>query len=167
MASPDAPTLVVLGLGNLLMGDDGLGVRAVERLAAAFAPDATTHFLDGGTLGLALLPYIERADALLVVDAVATGARPGTLVRLEADDVPRRVDVRLSPHELGVVDILAGATFSGRRPEPTILLGVVPADISFGVELSSAVERSLPALIDTIVAEAHALGHRFTPIPPP
>ncbi len=166
MENPDAPTLVVLGLGNLLMGDDGLGVRALERLAAAFAPDARTRFLDGGTLGLALIPYIERADALLVVDAVATGAEPGTLVRLEADEVPSRVDVRLSPHELGVVDILAGATFSGRRPEPTILLGVGPADISFGVDLSTAVAQSLPALVETIVAEAGALGHRFTPLAP-
>ncbi len=157
--------LIVLGLGNVLMGDDGLGVRAVERLARRFAPDGATRVLDGGTLGLALLPYLEDAEEVLLVDAVRTRGAPGELVRMEAEEIAPNFDVRLSPHEIGVVDLLRGASLSGRRPEVTVLLGIVPAQVEFGVHLSRAVEQALPKLVDRIVAEAEALGHRFTPVP--
>jgi hydrogenase maturation protease len=144
------------------MGDDGLGVRAIERLALASpttGPDV--RILDGGTLGLSLLPTLEDAEAVVLVDAIRTGDSPGTVVQLEADEVPANVDVVMSPHELGVVDLLRGSMLAGRRPPRLVLLGIVPADISFGVELSPEVEAAMPALLAAIVRVASDWGHEL------
>lgn len=153
--------LLVLGLGNTLMGDDGLGPRAIELLAQSFTADDGVEVLDGGTLGLMLLPTIVNADALVLVDAIRTGGEPGTLVRLEDDAIPRNVNTRISPHEIGVVDLLGGALLTGHRPERTLLLGIVPEDVSFRVGLSPAVEAGIPELLEAIVSVARQWGHPF------
>jgi hydrogenase maturation protease len=159
-------SLVVLGLGNVLMGDDGLGVRAIEMLAQRWRPGAATRVLDGGTLGLMLLPEVEAAHTLLVVDAVRTGGEPGSLARLEGAQVPASLDTRLSPHEMGLVDILVGATLTGRKPVRTLLLGIVPVAIEYGVRLSAKVKEALPRLVDCIAEEAAVLGYPFTRVAP-
>ena len=156
--------LVILGLGNLLMQDDGLGVRAIELLSQRFAPDAATRVLDGGTLGLSLLPAIEDARAVLIVDAVRASGEPGDMVRMEADEIPPLLDIRLSPHEIGVVDLLRGLTLSGRRPAQAVLVGLVPAQVELGYGLSPEVARALPELVERVVVEAAALGHPLTRI---
>jgi hydrogenase maturation protease len=134
----------------------------VELLRSRFRGDAETRVLDGGTLGLALLPEVEDAGALLVVDAVrAGGGAAGSLVRLQDDEVPQSLDTRLSPHEMGLVDVLAGATLTGRRPRRTVLVGLVPGAIELGVRLSPPVDAALPLLVERVVLEAAALGHPF------
>jgi hydrogenase maturation protease len=115
--------------------------------------------LDGGTLGLSLLPHLEGVDSLLLVDAVAADAPPGTLVRLEGDEVPPAVFARLSTHQVGVSDLLDGARWLGHYPTRVILLGVVPASMELGVERTPAVAAAVPALVDAVVAELAALGH--------
>jgi hydrogenase maturation protease len=89
---------LVLGLGNILMRDEGVGVRVVERLLedCEFPPEV--EVLDGGTLGLGLLPWVEEADRLLVIDAVDMGLEPGSTARLEGDEVPAFLGVKISPH---------------------------------------------------------------------
>ena len=153
--------LLVLGLGNLLCGDDGLGAAAVARLDRDWeAPDGVL-VLDGGTLGLALLPHLEDARDVILVDAVCADEPPGTLVLLTGEDVAPAVRDRLSVHQIGVADLLDGARLHGRYPKRLVLVGIVPSTLSLGIERSPAVEARLPQLVETIVAEARRLGHAF------
>ncbi|HUC75562.1 MAG TPA: hydrogenase maturation protease [Vicinamibacterales bacterium] len=154
--------LLVLGLGNLLLEDDGVGSAAMALLNECYVPPDGARVLDGGTLGLSLLPYLEDAEAVILVDAVKTDAPPGTFVRLDGDDVGPAVGTRLSPHQIGVADLLDGARLLGRYPPRVVLLGLVPGSMELAVGLSPSVRIALPGLVERIVGEAHALGFVFS-----
>jgi hydrogenase maturation protease len=153
--------LLVLGLGNVLLEDDGVGAAAVSRLLDRFTVPPAVRVLDGGTLGLSLLPYLETADAVILVDAVRTDAAPGNFVRLDGEDVAPAVATRLSPHQVGVADLLDCARWLERFPSRLVLLGLVPASMNLAVGLSPPVRRSLPELVNRIIGEAGALGFVF------
>ena len=155
--------LLVLGLGNVLLGDDGLGAAAVARLRDEFDGPRDVRVLDGGTLGLALLPYVEEAEAVILVDAIRDDEPAGTFVRLEGDDVAPAVATRLSPHQVGVADLLDGARWRDRYPSRVVLLGLVPESIELGVGLSPAVATALAALVRRITEESADLGFVFLP----
>ena len=157
--------LLVLGLGNVLLGDDGVGPAAIARLRDAHDIPGGARVLDGGTLGLSLLPYLEDARAVILVDAVAADAPAGTLVRLEGADVGPAVAERLSPHQVGVADLLEGARWHDREPVRLVLLGIVPESIELGLGLSEPARRSLPALVELVCAEARACGFPFAAAP--
>jgi hydrogenase maturation protease len=150
--------LLILGLGNVLLGDDGIGPAVISRLREAYVAAAGSSLLDGGTLGLALLPYLEDADTVILVDAVAADEPAGTLVRLEGAEVGPAVATRLSPHQVGVADLLQGARWHDREPARLMLLGIVPESIELGVGLSAAVRRALPHLLDLVIHEAGLCG---------
>jgi len=155
--------LLVLGLGNVLCGDDGLGAVAVHILQRRYrAPDGVL-VLDGGTLGLSLLPNLEQAREAILVDAIRTDGAPGSFVRLEGDDVAPAVAARLSVHQVGVLDLLEAARWRERYPTRLVLLGLVPESLELGVVRTRAVEAALDGLVDRIVAEARDLGHAFVP----
>ena len=159
--APRPTPLLVLGLGNLLCGDDGLGAAAVARLDRDWeAPDGTL-VLDGGTLGLALLSCFEDARDVILVDAVSADEPAGALVRLTGEEVAPAVLHRLSPHQIGVADILESARLRGRFPERLVLLGLVPLTFRLSIERSPAVESRLQRLVDEVVAEARRMGHVF------
>jgi hydrogenase maturation protease len=151
-------TLLVLGLGNVLCGDDGAGVVALARLARQYEPGADVRLLDGGTLGLSLLPYLEEAHTAVLIDAVDTGAPPGTLVRLTGEDVGQAVAHRLSPHQVGVADLLDGARLLGREPGRIVLWGIVPERIALEVGLSPKVAARIDDLCAYVAAEVAELG---------
>lgn len=153
--------LLVLGLGNPLCGDDGLGVAAVEELGRRYRAPPGALFLDGGTLGLSLLPFLEDAEQAILVDAVRDDAPPGTLVRLSGTEVRPAVESRLSVHQVGVADLVGAADLLGRLPRRLVLLGLVPASLDLGVGLSPEVAPRLGALVEAVAAEAQALGHPF------
>ena len=153
--------LVVLGLGNLLLQDDGIGVAAVERLRQRYEVPEGVSVLDGGTLGLSLLPYLEAADAVILVDAVKADAPAGSFVRLDGEDVPPAVATRLSPHQVGVADLLDGARWLGRYPARVVLLGLVPESLDLAVGLSPDVDAALPDLVERVADEARTLGFHF------
>lgn len=150
--------LLVLGLGNVLCGDDGLGVQAVARLAHARGLPRGVRLEDGGVLGLALLPTLEAARRAIIVDAVRCARPAGALVALEGEDVVPALRERLSPHEVGVWDLLWAARLRGRAPERLAILGIVPASLELGVGLSPVVEAALPALVEAVVTTARAWG---------
>ncbi len=160
---PEEAGLLVLGLGNLLCGDDGVGVAAVELLRQRYEAPPDARVVDGGTLGLSLLPLLEDARDAILVDAVSTGAPPGTPVRLEGEDVPLAARERLSVHQVGVADLLGGAHLVGRTPERLVLLGIVPESLDLFVGRSVAVESGVADLVERIVGEAAAWGYRFLP----
>lgn len=154
----DAPRVLVLGLGNVLCGDDGAGVVVVHRLHAQYEIPDDIQVLDGGTLGMSLLSLVSDTDDLILVDAVRADAPAGTLVVVEGDDVVPTVTERLSPHQVGVADLLAAAQFVDRYPSRVVVLGVVPETIELGLARTSAVEASLPALLERVVEELRARG---------
>jgi hydrogenase maturation protease len=155
-------SLLVLGLGNLLLGDDGVGSAAIALLLDRYRPPRGVRVLDGGTLGLSLLPYLDDADAVLLVDAIRADAPPGSLVRLDGEQVAPAVATRLSPHQIGVSDLLDGARWLDRYPARLVLLGVVPETLELAVGLSPPVARALPDLVEQIVDEAASLSLVFT-----
>jgi hydrogenase maturation protease len=159
MAEP--ARLLVLGLGNLLCGDDGLGAAAVARLERDWEAPDEALVLDGGTLGLSLLPYVEDTDDAILVDAIRDDAPTGSLVRLAGENVAPAVRHRLSPHQVGVADLLDGARLHDRYPRRLVLLGLVPLTLGLGVERSAGVERQIPRLVEAVVAEARRMGHLF------
>lgn len=159
---PDAaaPRIVVVGMGNTLRQDDGVGCRVVERLLArAGRPDglpAEVTLLDGGVLGLELLAYLEGATHWLLIDAVRTGAAPGSLVRLAGDAIPAKLPLKLSLHEAGVLDLLAMARLRNTVPPHLVLWGVEPATVAWSTELTPVVAASLEPLVDAVVREVWA-----------
>jgi hydrogenase maturation protease len=155
--------LLVLGLGNVICRDDGVGVAAVLRLLELYRPSPGVRVLDGGTLGLALLPTLEAADTVLIVDAIRSEGPPGSLVRLEGDEVAHAAQNRLSVHQVGVSDLIGAARWQGSLPGRLILLGLVPESMELGLERTPAVEAALPDLVDAVRAECAALGYPFLP----
>jgi hydrogenase maturation protease len=157
----DRTPLLVLGLGNVLLEDDGVGAAAVALLVDQYEVPPGVQVLDGGTLGLSLLPYLDAADAVILVDAVRAEGQPGSFVRLTGDDVAPAVATRLSPHQVGVADLLDGARWLGRYPQRVVLFGLVPESMELAVGLSGRVRPALPSLVERIVDEARALGFAF------
>jgi hydrogenase maturation protease len=155
--------LLVLGLGNVLLADDGLGPAAVARIQRDFEVPAGVLVADGGTLGLALLALIGESDHVIMADAIRHDAPAGSLVRIEGDEVAPAVRERLSPHQVGVADLLDAARLAGCYPLSVTLLGLVPETIDLSVERSAVVERNLSALVEEIVLEASALGYKLVP----
>jgi hydrogenase maturation protease len=163
---PDDPIpLLIVGLGNVLLGDDGLGVVAVERLEERFELPEEVSAIDGGTLGLSLLPVLQNARRVILVDAISADAEAGSLVRLEGEEVAHAAAHRLSPHQVGVADLLDGLRLLGGLPEQIILLGLVPERIDLTLDRSEPVDRHLPRLIDAVATEAAALGWPLQPHP--
>jgi hydrogenase maturation protease len=162
-ADDDRIAVLVLGLGNVVCSDDGAGVAAVHRLVREWTMPAGVVALDGGTLGLSLLPLVDRADRVVLVDAIRGDGPPGTMVRLDGDDVAPAVYERLSPHQIGVADLLAGAALVGRYPDEVVLVGVVPATTELGLGRTPAVEARVPELVARVVDELIRLG--FPPAP--
>ena len=138
--------VLVLGLGNRLLGDDAAGPLAVDRLAAA-ARDADARFIDGGTIGLALLPEIEDAEAFIAVDAALFGAPPGTVRVFEGEAMDAQLGGRKrSAHEVALFDLMAGAELNGRLPARRALVAVEPACTELGLEPTPAVAAAIPRL---------------------
>jgi hydrogenase maturation protease len=156
-------SIVILGLGNLLRRDEGLGVRAVQRLQERYLIPDSVQVIDGGTFGLELLSFVEAADVLLVVDAMLTEGPPGTLARLAGEEVPAYCSIKTSPHEISIPDLLAVATLRGSVPRNVVVLGMPPGIIELGWELSEPVAAHLDELLDAVVAEVRRYGVALIP----
>jgi len=150
--------ILVMGLGNLVMSDDGLGSRVVSELERRFRPRDEVRLLDGGTLGLDLLPRLEGVEKLLIVDALQMGAAPGSLFRLEGDEVPRAFANKLSVHQMGLQDLLAVAELQGNLPQQLVVIGAQSERIEMGMELSPPVETALEQVVSAVLVELETWG---------
>ena len=157
--APRSPVLV-LGMGNLLLEDEGLGVRALEILQQRYEIPPEVELLDGGTTGMGLLDDISGREHLIVLDAVQTGDPPGTLVRLAGDDVPVYFSMRISPHQLGLSDVLATLELSGEKPAEVVVLGLVPQSLEMSLELSELIRGKLEGLVQAAIEELAGLGYQ-------
>lgn len=153
IAAADRPGTLILGLGNILLSDEGVGVRAVEALVEQVQLPPDVEVLDGGTSGMDLLDQIAGRVHLIVVDAVKTGRPPASVVRLAGDDVPAFFSQRISPHQLGLSDVLAVLRLMDSAPLSVTVIGVEPVCLDLSLELSPAVAARLPELIALIGVE--------------
>lgn len=150
---------VVVGVGSPLMGDDGLGLVVLDRLRdRSFEP--RVELLDGGTWGMNLLPFIESARRLLILDAVMAGSeKEDRVVRIEGEAIPRFFGTKLSPHQIDLREVLALAELRGTLPPDTVVLGLPPGSVEMRAGLSASVTSALPDLEAAALAQLRAWGH--------
>ena len=168
---PTPRRVCVIGLGNVLMGDDGFGPLAVERFRCEYECGPTVEILDLGTPGLDLAPYLYGTDLVIIADAVHAEEKPGTLsIYCEADLLAHRAQLRLTAHDPGLQESLAHLRLSGETPSELIIVGVVPDSCDFGKGISSSVLSACSAAVDNIarlLAERGiTLSQRHTPLQP-
>ena len=153
---------VVIGIGNPLMGDDGIGLAALERLQA-WEFDPFVERVDGGTWGMNLLQFVEEARRLLILDAIEAGLEPGGLVILEGDEIPRFLSTKLSPHQIELREVLALAELRETLPEEIVAIGLQPGRVEMSQRLSPEVEARLDEMVQMCLDRLAAWGHRATP----
>ncbi|MEI7743607.1 MAG: hydrogenase maturation protease [Chloroflexota bacterium] len=163
MTLPAAGPLVVVGVGNILLRDDAIGVRVVDRLRALAEHDpvalpADTRLVDGGTLGLDLLRTVRGARGLVIIDAMALGDPVGTVTVRHGDAVVAAGSGRHGPNSIG--ELLAIARLMGWLPEPVSLVGIEVSEIDFGVELSAPIANALPAAVDAVRRELRRMDEQ-------
>ena len=151
-------SILVLGLGNLVMSDDSAGVRVAQGMMQRHSFPEGVTLMDGGTLGLDLLPYLEGVDRLLVIDAVETGSPAGTIVRLAGDEIPLALATKVSPHQMGLKDLLTVADLQGHTPLEMVLWGVQPGSIEMSMELSPEVAKAIGPLEEQVLRELEGWG---------
>jgi len=163
MMEPRAFKTLVLGVGNKLMSDEGVGIHVIEQLAAKYILPVEVQILDGGTLGLDLLYYLEGIENLLIVDAAETGKEAGTMIRLQDEQVPAFMSIKISPHQMGVPDMLAAAKMKDIYPKRLVLWGIQPALITLGLDLSPVLASKVASITENLVDELIAWGYTVIP----
>jgi len=187
MAEPDPPNtgrskrILVLGLGNILLRDEGVGARVAQLLrmeprvkhdpaincgAKYFSADV--EIIDGGTAALDFLLFAQSAEKLIVIDALRAGGEPGTIYRAKfraaerdklADILAGQESSKISLHQVGLIDALAIAEKLNCLPEEVVIIGVEPAEVDYGLELTDEVERKIPEIVDTVLKEIEDAVH--------
>jgi hydrogenase maturation protease len=148
-------TTLVLGLGNLVHSDDGLGVHAIQSLTNDPRIPADVVLMDGGTQGLSLLAHISSFQRLLVIDALDVAEAPGTVLRLEGQAL-KNLPGKASVHQLGFADLMVALELLGDLPEEIVLLGVQPLSTEWSTELTPPVREALGPLLDNVIAQLKA-----------
>lgn len=144
---------LVLGVGNLLLSDDGVGIHAIRRLMERAELPVGVRVIDGGTAGLDLLHHLEGVAHLVIVDAIEGNRPPGTLIRLAGEEVPAHLALKMSPHQIGLPDMLFAAKLRDIYPDEVVIWGVQPATTDVGLELSLPVAAQLDSLVDRVIEE--------------
>lgn len=163
MASLMTMRAVILGIGNVLLSDEAVGVRAVEAMRNAYRLPEGTLAIDGGTSGMELLDEIAGADLLIVLDAICFGQAAGTIVRLAGEQVPVFFRSKLSQHQLGISEVLACLEFSGDSPAETVVIGVEPKSFALGLDMTPVVAARVPDLVELAAGELRSHGIAIEP----
>jgi hydrogenase maturation protease len=150
---------VVLGIGNTILTDEAAGVRAVEALEQAYEIPANVQVIDGGTSGMEMIEDLSNLDFLIVIDVVKTGAAPGTVVKICGDEIPVFFRRKLSPHQIGLPDVLASLELLDTMPKEIVVLGVEPISLELGMEMTDLVAGKIPLLVEMTVAELAFRGY--------
>lgn len=150
--------VLVIGMGNVLMQDEGIGVRAVEELECRYVLPSEVRVVDGGTTGMALFEPMRRADALVIVDAINAQAPAGQVLRLANQDIHAFFQTKLSNHQLGLSDLLALLVLKGETPRHVAIIGMVPDQLKNCLGLSPIATHALETVLEHLVQELTALG---------
>jgi hydrogenase maturation protease len=158
-ASSQQPQITILGIGNILLTDEGFGVRVIEKLFDEYEFPDHVAVVEGGVLGIHLLGTLSKADHLIVVDAVKNKQPPGTLYRLEKDELPERILMKNSLHQTDFLETLTLCEMIDKAPQTIVVLGAEPEDIvTHSVELTPAVAAQVDETVTRVLAELDRLG---------
>ncbi|MBD3275959.1 MAG: hydrogenase maturation protease [Candidatus Marinimicrobia bacterium] len=156
--------IVILGLGNYLMQDEGVGVHLARIIEANYQFEPEISVIDGGTMGLDLMPYFEENERVLIIDAMDADKPPATVFTLQNDSILAQLKTKLSLHHLGLSDVLGTIKLLDMEPSEIFLLGIQPAEITTSIELSDTISNKLPAIIDIILEKLRAWDVRVKPV---
>jgi hydrogenase maturation protease len=153
---PDPDRLVrsrirIIGLGNILLRDEGVGVHVLNALVHRYTFSPPIELIDGGTMGLSLLPSFEGADKVLLVDAIDFDREPGYIEELEDDRIPAVFFPKFSAHHIGLSDVLFATTIMGIKPGEICLVGIQPESIEIGLEMTEKIQAKTGALIERVI----------------
>jgi len=159
--------ILILGLGNILLADEGIGAHVAQLLQKESLP-ANVEVVDGGTAALDALLLVEGIDKLVVIDALRAGQKPGTIYRAKfragekhklAEILAGQGGSRISLHQIGLIDALAVAERLNCVPEEIVIIGVEPSKVDWGLELTDQVAQKLPEIINMVVKEIEDAVH--------
>jgi hydrogenase maturation protease len=145
--------ITVLGIGNIIMQDEGLGVRVLEAITEKYQFPFHVQLLDGGCLGNELLPFLDGTQKLLIIDALAAHLPPGDCRKFAGVEVKKYFKNKLSVHEIGISEVLASLEIIGEPIEEVVIVGMQPASLDVGLELSDEVTAAVPELIDMVISQ--------------
>jgi len=149
---------LVIGLGNPIMGDDGAGLAALAQLREEWLLPEAVQLVDGGTWGMNLLPLIEGCPWVILLDAIDSASPPGTLIVLEREQIPRYFQLKLSPHQIDLREVLGLADLRGNLPARLIAIGVQPAYVELSASLSQAVAGAVEKMVHTAIDALELAG---------
>ena len=154
----DSNLIMILGVGNILMTDEGFGIRVIEELEKRYEFPENVSVVDGGVLGVSLMGVISEADRLIVVDAVRNQNPPGTMYRIEHDEIPNRILAKNSVHQIDFLETLTLCQALDKVPQ-TLILGIEPQDIdTLSIELTPVIKEKIDRMICLVLKELDDLG---------
>jgi len=163
MSDIDRNRILIIGMGNVLMQDEGVGVRAAEELENRFHIPEGVTVMDGGTTGMELFEPMRNCDSLIVADAVNASVPPGSLVRIANEEIRAFFQTKISNHQLGLSDLLALLTLKGEVPRHIAIIGMVPHSLENRLGLTEEATAGLADMVEMLQAELAGLGVRLTP----
>jgi hydrogenase maturation protease len=145
--------IALIGLGNILLRDEGVGVHAANTIKQRYTFSPEVEIIDGGTMGLDLLPIFEGRDKVLIVDAVDFGKEPGHIGIIENDDIPSVLNSKLSVHHINLSDVLFAAKLIDISPSEMCLIGIQPQSIDVGLDMTDEIKGKIETLIDAVIGK--------------
>ena len=142
---------LIVGIGNYLMTDDAVGIHAVNALKESYDFPDYVELIDGGTKGVELLPYLEDCRRLMLIDAVDLREPHGTIRTIEGEDMKAFLDLKFSVHQIGIPDMLFAMEFKGIKPPEMCLVGIQPASLETGTEMTEALAANFGGLLDMVI----------------
>lgn len=142
--------ITILGIGNTLYTDEGLGVHALSALEEKYGIDQQVELVDGSTDGMSLLGPVEDTDYLIVIDAINAGKEGGHIIELSGDDIPAYYGIKMSIHQLGFQEVLLASKLREKYPKHIVMIGMQPTSLELGIGLSETNEAQLPKLIKLV-----------------
>jgi len=151
---------LIFGAGNLLCSDEGFGVHFIKYLEKHYVFQEDVELYDGGTLGIMVTHLLEDADRVFLIDVVDAPGEPGDVFRYEKEEfLLGKLPIKMSPHQIGIQEVLTLSDLRGRTPDQVSLFGIIPQSYDAGVELTPLLEQKLPGLAELVVGELRAAGH--------
>ena len=159
-AASNTKKVLVMGIGNTLLQDDGIGVHVTELFKSSREPDSNLDIVYGGTIGLSLLPDIEDADAVIIVDASEIGERPGAMRIFRNQEIDQQLSgKRRSVHEVALYDLFSAAAIRGRSPQERVLIAIQPACTEWGLDPTPEVKAAIPLACEAITSLTNRWQH--------
>ncbi len=145
--------IAVIGLGNILLRDEGVGVHAANTIKQRYTFSPDVEIIDGGTMGLDLLPIFEGRDKVLIIDAVDFGREPGHIGMIENDNIPSVLNSKLSVHHINLSDVLFAAKLMDISPSEICLIGIQPQSLDVGLDMTGEIKGKIEILIDAVIGK--------------